>query len=514
MRSPTVALRAPSDQDIVVVGASGDLAARKLIPALYNLSVEGLLPSRGNIVGFATTEFDDEGFRGHAHEAVAQFSRTGIDETAFATFAARLRYVTSDAGLGALAPVLATGRRLVYLAVPASAFTGLISGLGRAGLGDGTSVIIEKPFGRNLETARALNAALHGTFPEDRIFRIDHYLGKETVQNLLVFRFGNSVFERLWNRDSVEQVEITVAEELGVEQRGAFYEETGAIRDIVQNHLFQLLSIVAMEPPSSFDAEALRDEKVKVLRATRPLQPDQVVRGQYTAGSVDGRSVAAYTDEPGVAKGSTTETFAAMRLHIDSWRWAGVPFLLRTGKRMARRETSIILTFRGVPLHLFEGTEAAPGRNRLHIRVQPDEGIDFDFEAKEPGPVVRTQPVRMDFSYGTSFKTSPPEAYERLLHDALLGDHTLFIREDEVERGWAVVEPVIENPGPVHPYPAGSWGPKEIAGVAVGHLRWHEFDAEPGDLGTQRAGANPRMGGEAVGLRPAATRGASPPEDR
>jgi glucose-6-phosphate 1-dehydrogenase len=472
-----VTLRTPADQDLVVVGASGDLAARKLLPALYNLSREALLPRRGNIVGFATAQWNDDDFRAHAREVVAQHSRTGIDDAAFDAFARRLRYVCTDAGLEALTSALQTDQRLVYLAVPPSAFATLIAGLGSAGLADGSSVVIEKPFGHDLASARALNAALHKYFPEQRIFRIDHYLGKETVQNLLVFRFGNSIFERLWNRDCIEQVEITVAEQLGVEHRGAFYEETGAIRDIVQNHLFQLLSIVAMEPPSSFEAESLRDEKVKLLRAVRRIKPDEVIRGQYTAGTIDGQRVPGYTDEPGVAKGSTTETFAALRVHIDSWRWAGVPFLVRTGKRMARRETAVTLTFRAVPLHLFEGTDAAPNNNRLSIRVQPDEGINLQFEAKRPGPAVITDPVSMDFSYGTSFKTSPPEAYERLLHDALLGDHTLFIREDEVERGWAIVEDVLVHPAPVHPYPAGSWGPKELDRVAR-RAHWHEFEPE------------------------------------
>jgi glucose-6-phosphate 1-dehydrogenase len=472
-----VRLHTPADQDLIVVGASGDLAARKLLPALYNLSVEGLLPARGNIIGVAINPWNDELFGVHARDAVAQHSRSGIDPAAFETFAARLRYLQADAGLQAVRPLLQTDRRLAYLAVPASAFTTLISGLAEAGLAEGTSVIIEKPFGRNLASARALNAALHEHFPEQRIFRIDHYLGKETVQNLLVFRFGNSIFERLWNRDCVEQVEITVAEQLGVEQRGAFYEETGAIRDIVQNHLFQLLSTVAMEPPASFDAEALRDEKVKLLRAVRNIKPDEVIRGQYVAGTVEGQPVPAYTDEPGVSKYSETETFAAMCIHIDSWRWSGVTFLLRTGKRMARRETSVIVTFRGVPLHLFEGTGAAPTSNKICIRVQPNEGIELEFEAKRPGPTVVTNPVTMDFSYGASFKTSPPEAYERLLHDALLGDHTLFIREDEVERGWAIVQDILEHPGPIRPYPAGSWGPRELTMVAR-RADWHEFDRE------------------------------------
>jgi glucose-6-phosphate 1-dehydrogenase len=460
-------LRPPDRQDIVVVGASGDLAARKLLPALYNLEAEGLLPEHGAVVGYAVADWDDDGFREHAHLAVRQFSRTGIDEAVFSRFAQRLRFVSTTAGLAALRTVLQCERRLVYLAVPPSAFVDLIDGFGAAGLAEGTRLIIEKPFGHDLASATALNAALHAVLPEDRIFRIDHYLGKETVQNLLVFRFGNSVWERLWNRDCIRQVEITVAESLGVENRGAFYEETGAIRDIVQNHMFQLLTVTALEPPTSFDAEALRNEKVKVLRAVHPLDPAQVVRGQYAAGTVEGQTVRGYRDEPGVKPDSQTETFAAMRLHIDSWRWSGVPFVLRTGKRMHHRETIIAITFHHAPLHLFK--EVGVGEfdtNRMIIRVQPDEGIGLSFIAKQPGPTLDTQRVRMDFSYGTSFKTSPPEAYERLLHDAFDDDHTLFIREDEVERGWAIVEPVIDHPGPVAFYPAGSSGPAEADAIA------------------------------------------------
>ena len=468
-----------ADQDIVIIGASGDLAARKLLPALYNLDAEGLLPDDCDVIGYATTDWDDEAFRGHAHDAVAANSRTGIDEAAWARFARRLHYVSASAGMGRLRQTLKRPRRLVYLAVPASAFAAVVADLGTAGLAEGTSLIIEKPFGRDLESARALNAALHAVLPENRIFRIDHYLGKETVQNLLVFRFGNSVFERVWNRDCVRHVEITVAESLGVEHRGAFYEETGAIRDIVQNHLFQLLSITAMEPPSSFEAEALRNEKVKVLDAVRQLHPSQVVRGQYAAGTVDGKPASAYVDEPGVAPDSTTETYAALRLHIDSWRWAGVPFLLRTGKRLARRETVVVVVFYAAPLHLFStvGVDALDA-NRLVVRIQPDEGIAFRFVAKQPGPKVVAEPVHMDFSYSGSFKRSPPEAYERLLHDALAGDHTLFIREDEVERGWEIVDPVLRDPPTVVRYPAGGWGPAE-ADALVAPYHWHTMEPAP-----------------------------------
>ena len=470
-------LRPPDNQDIVVVGASGDLAARKLLPALYNLEAENLLPEHGSVVGYAVADWDEAAFREHAQEAIRLHSRTGIDEAVFARFGQRLHFVSASAGLGALREVLGCERRLVYLAVPPSAFVELIQGLGGAGLAQGTKLIIEKPFGHDLESATALNQALHEVLDEDCIFRIDHYLGKETVQNLLVFRFGNSIWERLWNRDCIRQVEITVAESLGVENRGAFYEETGAIRDIVQNHMFQLLSVTAMEPPVSFAAEALRNEKVKVLRAVHPLEPDKVLRGQYTAGVIDGTAVPGYREEPGVKPDSQTETFAALRLHIDSWRWSGVPFLLRTGKRMRRRETIIAITFHQAPLHLFSevGVEDVEP-NRMIIRVQPDEGIGLGFIAKQPGPSVKTQRVRMDFSYGSSFKTSPPEAYERLLHDAFDDDHTLFIREDEVERGWAIVQPVLDHPSPVMPYAAGSWGPAEADGIAAPG-QWCTMDA-------------------------------------
>ena len=469
-------LRRPADQDIVVVGATGDLAARKLLPALYNLDIEGLLPERGDVIGVAPMDWDDERFRSHAEEAIRSFSRSRLEPRRFAAFAARLRFVPIGPD-GDLAPLrAAAGRpeRLLYLAVPASAFTSLARALGAAGLAVGTKLVIEKPFGHDVDSATRLNADLHEILPEERIYRIDHYLGKETVQNLLVFRFGNSVFERVWNRDAISRVEITVAESLGVEHRGAFYEETGAIRDIVQNHMFQLLAVTAMEPPISFAAEAIRNEKVKVLDALHPVIPGDVVRGQYAAGSVDGEAVPGYRDEEGVDPASGVETFAALRLQIDSWRWAGVPFLLRTGKRLAVRDTRMVLSFREAPLHLFRAVGLrALDSNRLVIRVQPDEGISITFVAKRPGPEVTTQPVEMDFSYEGSFKASTPEAYERLLHDALSADHTLFIREDEVERGWQVVQPVLDQPPPIRMYPAGSWGPAAAGRIArPGH--WHD----------------------------------------
>jgi glucose-6-phosphate 1-dehydrogenase len=470
-------LRRPEDQDIIVVGASGDLAARKLIPALYNLEAHDLLPEHGDVIGYAVADWDDAAFVEHAREAVREQSRTGIDGAVFERFATRLHFVPVSAGIDALRERSTQSRRVAYLAVPPSAFGGLIKEVGDKGFGEGTSVIIEKPFGHDGASAAQLNKELHAVFPEERIYRIDHYLGKETVQNLLVFRFGNSIFERIWNRDSIQQVEITVAEDLGVELRGKFYEETGAIRDIVQNHIFQVLSLVAMEPPISFSAQALRNEKVKVLRAVHALGPENVVRGQYTAGTIDGEPVPGYRDEPGVARESTVETFAAMKIMLDSWRWAGIPFLIRTGKRMARRETTVVVSFHTVPLHLFQEAAADIDHNRLIIRIQPDEGMDLTLTAKEPGPQIVTKAVHMSFSYADSFMTSPPEAYERLLHDVLSGDHTLFISEEEVDAGWAVVDPVLANPPPIRFYPAGSWGPSETMQLK-GSCKWHELEAD------------------------------------
>jgi glucose-6-phosphate 1-dehydrogenase len=472
-------LSPPADQDIVVFGASGDLASRKLLPALYNLFVENLLPNEGDVVGAAPVDWSDDDFRTHAHDSITKFSRTGLDDEVWQSFAQRLRFVPiHDASLQALKKALTRDRRVVYLAVPSSAFIDLVHEIGESGLADGTSLIIEKPFGHDVDSAHELNEALHAVLPEERIFRIDHYLGKETVQNLLVFRFGNAIFERVWNRDCVARVEISVAESIGVDGRGKFYEETGALRDIVQNHLFQVLAMTAMEAPINFEAESIRNEKVKLLRGVHPVYPDEVVRGQYTAGQIDGQAVAGYRQEPGVAPDSIVETFAALRVHIDTWRWSGVPFVLRTGKRLRRRDTRVVVVFRDVPLHFFEGlSEGLIGgleSNRLVVRIQPDEGISLSFVAKQPGPEISTQNVRMDFSYGTSFKTSPPEAYERLLHDALDGDHTLFIREDEVERGWQIIDPVLKNPPPVLPYAAGSWGPDRADELV--QSPWHSME--------------------------------------
>ena len=453
----------------MVFGAAGDLSRRKLLPALYELSRQGLLPKRGDIVGTSIQDFDETGFREFARASISEFGRGKVDDGVFAEFAKRLRYVPASTDPGpALAKLLHLAHRIIYLAVPPSSTESILTELRAAGLHRGASIIIEKPFGHDLVSARALNDSLHRIMPEERIFRIDHYLGKETVQNLLVFRFGNTLVERIWNRDVVSHVQLTVAEDLGVETRGSLYEDTGALRDIVQNHMFQLLALTCMSPPSSFHPEALRDEKVKVFQSIRPVHPSEVVRGQYTRGLVNGQTMPGYRELEGVSPGSDTETYVALRLSVDSWEWAGVPFYLRCGKALSTRRTEIVLFCRDVPLHLFEGTgiEALPP-NRVTIRIQPDEGISFSVVAKEPGPTVREQGVSLDFSCSKSFKSQPAEAYERLLHDALMGDHTLFISQDETESAWRAHQPVLESRPRINLYPAGSEGPVEAQGLLV-----------------------------------------------
>ncbi len=469
-----MSLQAPEDQDIVIVGGTGDLARRKLLPALYNLSRAGLLPTRGSIVGFARSELPDDQFRVIARDAIEEHSRIGLSEDDWPAFASRLQFVCAEPeGYEGLARHLEQPSRLIYLATPPSTFPEIVRQLGQHGLAEGARIVIEKPFGRDLESARTLDRTLHSVFDESQIFRIDHYLGKETVQNILVFRFGNSIFERVWNRDAIDYVQITVAESIGIEGRGAFYEEVGALRDIIQNHVFQVLSLLTMEPPSSFKPEAIRDEKSKLFHAIQPLDPASVVRGQYTSGRINDEQVPGYREEAGVGADSSTETFVALQLRIDNWRWSGVPFFLRTGKRLPRRATEVLISFRDVPICFFEGTgvEQLPA-NHLIISIQPDEEITFVFLAKVPGAEVRVKPVQMNFSYGDAFMAQPAEAYERLLHEAMDGDHTLFARGDGVERAWTVVQPVLDAMPPVSPYPAGSWGPRE-ADELITPRTWH-----------------------------------------
>jgi len=472
---------------MVIFGASGDLTRRKLLPALYNLLLDDLLPRPFAVVGAARRPLAGEAFAEGMRGGVERHSRRGLDLERWKELEPGITYCRVDEddpeSYRVLAEHLAAvergqelpGNRLFYLATPPSAFPGIVRGLGEAGLnrprreGEWTRIVLEKPIGHDESSARELNRQVNGVFPERDVYRIDHYLGKETVQNLLVFRYSNAIFEPLWNRKYVDHVQITVAESLGVEGRGAYFEEAGTTRDMLQNHMFQLLCLIAMEAPASLRADAIRDEKVKVLQALRPVDPAQVgevtVRGQYGRGVIDGKEVPGYREEPGVAPESRTETYVATKLQIDNWRWAGVPFYLRAGKRLNRRQTEIVLQFHDVPHRLFHGGPPAP--NTLALRIQPDEGICLRFDAKAPGAQSRIQPVAMDFSYGESFGRQPPEAYERLLLDALLGDSTLFLRRDEVERAWAWVDRLVvgwsnEDPDlPLPEYTAGTWGPAE-----------------------------------------------------
>ncbi len=477
----------PDPFTLVIFGASGDLTRRKLIPAVYSLFREGLLPDDFSVIGFARREKTDESFRAEVREALETLPDHGpVDQATWAEFAGRLRYHRStfeDAeGFRSLRERLAregaVGNCLFYLAVQPASIQAVIdqlrdSGLARPGGGDGawSRVIVEKPFGRDLATARALNRRLATAFAEDQIFRIDHYLGKETVQNILVLRFANSIFEPIWNQKYVDHVQITVSETLGMEGRGAYYEQAGALRDIVQNHMMHLLCLVAMEAPGTLAPLTVRDEKVKVLRALRPIPPEciasEVVRGQYAGGTCLGESVPGYLEEGGVAPGSRTETFVAFKALIDNWRWAGVPFYMRTGKRLPARITEISVHFKAVPQVLFNAPPIGPMEpNILAIRIQPNEGISLRFQVKVPGPAMRIDPFRMDFGYGSAFGESPPEAYHRLLLDAALGDATLFTRSDEVEAAWTFVAPLVDgcaaqDGGKLSVYPAGTWGPRE-----------------------------------------------------
>ena len=477
---------APEPCAVVIFGATGDLARRKLVPALYNLAVSGHLAAAFGMVGVAKSERSSDDFARDMREAVGTFSRTKpIDPEIWQDFAAGMRYVSGSfdkpetyarlrAQLEELDRTRSTrGNRLYYFATPPSAFPTLLKGLKNAGLinppNDSrfTRVVIEKPFGRDLASARALNRLVLETCDERQVFRIDHYLGKETVQNLLVFRFANSIFEPIWSRRFVDHVQVTAGEELGIEGRGRYYEEAGILRDMIQNHVLQLVCLTGMEPPVAFDADAVRDEKIKVLRGVETFEtPEQVARnvvlGQYTAGSIGGMDVPGYQQEKDVAPGSRTPTFVAMRLNVRSWRWAGVPVYIRSGKRMPKRATEIAVHFQPLPHSLFG--EGATQPNVLIVRVQPEEGIALRFSVKVPGERYRPRTVSMDFRYGATFGMTVPEAYERLLLDAMRGDQTLFTRRDEVEAAWKIVDSILkvtESPEfpPPHPYPAGTWGP-------------------------------------------------------
>ena len=476
---------------MVIFGASGDLTERKLIPALYYLHRHGLLPQGFSVVGCARSSFSDDQFRERQHEAVRKYlDLPSEDESYLSSFLEGVFYIRGDYGsadayerlvkaLDDLDEKRGTGgNRLFYMATPPSFFGDIVRNLGASGLArpkhegkSWTRVVIEKPFGHDLESARELNRLVTSVFSEDQIYRIDHYLGKETVQNLLVFRFANGVFEPVWNRRYIDHVQIAVAEELGLEGRGGYYEEAGLVRDMIQNHVLSLMSLVAMEPPSQFEATSVRDEKSKVMRAIRPLPLDRLgdaaVRGQYVEGWSGDQKLPAYRAEPKVSPQSVTETFAALKLYIDNWRWADVPFYIRSGKRLPKRISEITIEFRRAPHLLFRGTiteDMVP--NLLRVRIQPDEGISLRFNAKIPDTTMQIKPVDMDFRYNEAFAASPPTAYETLLLDCMLGDPMLFTRNEFVDLAWELITPLLhrwreDGRKGLYFYEAGTWGPSE-----------------------------------------------------
>ena len=497
-------LRVEDPVTMVIFGASGDLTARKLVPALYTMFTQGLLPPEFMILGSARRDYTDEHFRNLMVEAVRTFSRSEVDETLLRDFAGHIGYQRCDLGapadFGSLKERLDTpdypDNRLYYLSVMPSLFAPTVAALSGCGLispagsRPWTRVVVEKPFGRDEASAQALNQEMLGHLDESHIYRIDHYLGKETVQNILSFRLANAIFEPLFNNKFVDHVQITAAETVGVEGgRAGYYDSAGAVRDMVQNHLLQLLCLVAMEPPSGLDAAAIHNEKVQVLQSVKALSPEDVaecvVRAQYTAGETGGEPVIGYRDEDRVKNDSLTDTYLAMRFNVDNWRWAGVPFYLRTGKRLRRRSTEIAVQFKMPPLQLFQTVEcegdvcdlSRSEPNVLVFRIQPDEGISLHFAAKRPAMHLVVEGVKMDFSYAETWEQKLPDAYERLLLDVLRGDSTLFTRSDEVEAAWRVVDPILqawqaEAGFPLATYPAGSWGPAEADALLLNGARW------------------------------------------
>ena len=482
------AVRATSPCQLVIFGASGDLTNRKLLPAIYNLAQADLLPPSFNVVGFARSPMSDDDFRAKLKTAVATSGDVRVrDDAIVARLAERTHYVAGDfhddAAYGRLKTSLdefdreysTGGNRIFYIATPASLFGDIVMRLHAAGLAQEdrdegfTRIVVEKPFGRDLASAKQLNETMLRYVKEEQIYRIDHYLGKETVQNILVFRFANGIFEPVWNRRYVDHVQIVVAESLGIEGRGSFYEETGVVRDIIQNHALQLLSLVAMEPPTSFDARDFRDEKVRVIEAIRPIPPDEVsveaVRGQYGPGFAEGQDAVGYRQEPGVAPDSMTPTFAAFRFFVENWRWADVPFYVRSGKRMPKRLTEIAIQFKRAPHLPFRKSQVDElTGNTLALRIQPDEGIALKFGAKVPGPSMRIRSVAMDFGYGATFGREDASPYERLILDCMKGDQTLFDRADGVEAAWSLIDPVLsvwrsDRSAAFPNYAAGTWGP-------------------------------------------------------
>jgi glucose-6-phosphate 1-dehydrogenase len=469
--------RTPDPCVLVIFGASGDLTHKKLMPAIYALAMRHLLPPRFAIVGVARTEADDDSFREDMKQAVQKYGRDEFRQDIWDELASGMHYIAMDfadaGGENELAQLVTrldeerqlNGNRVYYLAVPPGAFPTIVEALGKQRTTTGwTRLIVEKPFGHDLESARELNQLLWAHFSEQEIFRIDHYLGKETVQNMLALRFANGIFEPIWNRQFIDHVQITVAESIGIEGRAGYYERAGAIRDIFQNHLLQMLALTAMEPPIDFHAESVHNEKVKVLKALHTPGPKSVVRGQYGRGYVEGEEAPAYREEQGVAPDSMTETYVAAKLFVDNWRWADTPFYVRMGKRLARRETTIAIQFKRAPHPPFEETAAEGLRpNVLLVHVQPDEGVSLAIGAKVPGQGMTIRTVHMDFLYGGAFRTAMPEAYERLILDTMLGDGTLFTRADEVEEQWLLVDAIVaawQRDRPSFPnYAAGTWGP-------------------------------------------------------
>lgn len=482
---------------MIIFGASGDLTSRKLIPALYNLALDNLLPADFFLIGYGRSAMPEEAFREMADRALDEFSRRPVREAVWARLRERLYYESGDYGdAGAFQRLRhrveevekSLGRDvqvIAYISTPPTVFKDIVAALGECGLArhrresDGSKVVVEKPFGRDLQSARELNQALAREFAESQVYRIDHYLGKETVQDLLVQRFANAIFEPIWNREFVDHVQITVAESIGVGSRGGYYDESGALRDMIQNHTMQLLALTAMEPPVSLEPESIRDEKVKVLRAIQglSLKPEggDVVRARYTEGLVEGKQVRGYLSEEGIPPESTTETYAALKLFINNWRWKGVPFYMRSGKRLARRASEIVVQFKRPPGILFsEGERFHVAPNCMVLRIQPNEGVTIVINSKVPGLETRTQPVKMDFGYRTTFGSNTPEAYERLILDSMVGDRTLFIRGDETEESWRIMTPVLrfwEKCGDLgmDEYVAGSWGP-----VAADRMLWEQ----------------------------------------
>jgi glucose-6-phosphate 1-dehydrogenase len=469
--------RRPEPCALVIFGASGDLVSKKLMPAIYSLAYRQLLPEKFGIIGVARTEENDEGFRESMKQSVQKHGRDEYDEDVWHHLAEGMRYISSgeggDESFDRLAEALAAmddergtaGNRVYYLAVPPPAFESIVEGVGKRRTTEGwTRVVVEKPFGHDLDSAIELNEVVHRYFDESEIYRIDHYLGKETVQNMLALRFANGIFEPIWNRQFIDHIQITVAETIGIEARAAYYEQAGAIRDIFQNHLLQLVALTAMEPPIDFTSDSVRNEKVKVLKSMHTPGPKSVVRGQYGRGYVDGEEVPGYREEQGVDPGSTTDTFVAAKLYVDNWRWADTPIYVRAGKRLARRETTIAIQFKRAPHPPFEELAAEGLRpNVLLINIQPDEGVSLAIGAKVPGQGMQIRTVHMDFLYGGAFRTDMPEAYERLLLDCMRGDSTLFTREDEVTEQWQLVDAIVaawRRDKPSFPnYPAGTWGP-------------------------------------------------------